>query len=671
MRKKLSHQIIVNLALLLIACRIVLMLTQVYNENDTFIIQRTEALKQTLAILVDSDLRKPLAAEELEQRLIIAYNANLFDFYKVEVPNIGADPDSNVGSKTLFQTTNITNLETQDLKPAVLYTSNDFTVLKNQLKHFSVTVGFHSSRLGQVWRAMNPDGIYLLIDIFLLVLIITMIVRFRLEVLGSISRILAKLTPRDLQNISHPSVEIRTIVNYLRSFIEQYSKSETQRDIYKRNMADGITRELFYSKKKPPYAIQAIVVRFDMNNYTRRALQENTGALTALLSRYFQRVKELRLRYGGLDYQFIGDEKVLFFKVEHDNQLEVQLLRAVAFLRDAFKIAQEMSDEMTLTFKAAVVPGNLTFYELDGSHYFTGSPLIESARYLTTIAEKDRSILSLPTSHCEKIKILSEPYHSEAVMLKGYEVPLDISYCDRFDYDFRIAKDPMLFLSDYGLVQIINVFLDLMDASKVEQFIFLYQKIRGVMAAEVSPSVINAYERLLSQGIEQFKSLEYDNKILSSVVALSWVFVPCGNENSRITEKIYSLVRHKDVRVASNALMASQRYEWNEDLIGKMLVSPSNRLRGDALLLLGRRGVDEKFFKAWKQLIENKDSLFVLSGLWASQEVFKFHSENNPTHLKSNPLVENMVALIRKLKNHTQKQVGQRADWALEAVAMS
>ncbi|MBK7959965.1 MAG: hypothetical protein IPK04_01290 [Bdellovibrionales bacterium] len=104
-------------------------------------------------------------------------------------------------------------------------------------------------------------------------------------------------------------------------------------------------------KKKPPYAIQAIVVRFDMNNYTRRALQENTGALTALLSRYFQRVKELRLRYGGLDYQFIGDEKVLFFKVEHDNQLEVQLLRAVAFLRDAFKIAQEMSDEMTLTLR--------------------------------------------------------------------------------------------------------------------------------------------------------------------------------------------------------------------------------------------------------------------------------------------------------------------------------
>ncbi|MBK7959967.1 MAG: hypothetical protein IPK04_01300 [Bdellovibrionales bacterium] len=136
MRKKLSHQIIVNLALLLIACRIVLMLTQVYNENDTFIIQRTEALKQTLAILVDSDLRKPLAAEELEQRLIIAYKANLFDFYKVEVPNIGADPDSNVGSKTLFQTANITNLETQDLKPAVLYTSNDFTVLKNQLNIF-------------------------------------------------------------------------------------------------------------------------------------------------------------------------------------------------------------------------------------------------------------------------------------------------------------------------------------------------------------------------------------------------------------------------------------------------------------------------------------------------------------------------------------------------------
>jgi hypothetical protein len=692
MRQKISYQIIINLALFLIATRIIIIGIQIYNVGDSYYLKKSEALKQTLAILVDSDKRSPLSGEELEQRLIIAYNANLFDFYKVEVPAApevpapeGAAGSSFAGSagglKTVYQTDNITSLETQDLKPAILYTSDDYTVLKNQLTRFSVTVGFNSSRSGQVIRAVKPYGVYLLIDFFLLTLIVTMIVRFRLEVLSSISKILSKLTPRDLQNISHPSTEIRTIVNYLRSFIEQYSKSETQRDVYKRNMADGITRELFLSKKKPPYVIQAIVVRFDMNNYTRRALQENTGALTSLLSQYFQRVKELRLRYGGLDYQFIGDEKVLFFKVENEAQFETQLLRAVAFLRDAFKIAQEMSDEIILTFKAALVPGNLTFYELDGSHYFTGTPLIESARYLTTIAEKDRSIMSMPTSQCERVKILTKPFFSEAVMLKGYEVPLDISYFDRFDYDFkvntfnvddfRVEKDPMLFLSDHGFVQIINVFFDLMDAGKMEQFIFLYQKIRGVVAVEVVPAVVNAYERLLTQGIEQFKSIEHENRILSSVVALSWVFIPCGFENSRIKEKLYSLVRHKDVRVASNALMASQRYEWNEDIIGKMLVSPSNRLRGDALLLLGRRGVDEKFFKAWKQLIENKDSLFVLSGLWASQEVFKFHSENNPTHLKSNPLVENMVDLISKLKKHAQKQVGQRADWALEAVTIS
>jgi uncharacterized protein YneF (UPF0154 family) len=538
-------------------------------------------------------------------------------------------------------------------------------------------------------QAIKSFGFLIVTDLLLLSLTGWLALRYRPAILSMISKILGSLTPRDLQNISQPSPEIRNVVNHLRSFVEQVSKTEGGHEIEKRSLPDSIGRELSRdvsrepsvkigqdpsgSRAQLPYSIQAIVIRYSFSDSTRKALFESRMDFSVETFQYFEKMKELRLRYGGLDYQFFGDEKVLFFKVENGDQIEEQLLRAVAFLRDAFNLGGFCLgvEKVPAIFKAAVEVGSLTFYEMGGNYYFCGNPLTDSSKNLVGIQGQSSSIFSLPTVHNEKIKLLCRPAQIGVDLPKGQEAVPGMSYFSKIDENFSPEKDPMHFLSDKGLCQALDVFSHFLDSDQSEKFMLVFQKIRGVRTEVVISDIVTRYENLLIQTIRKFKEVEVENKVLSCVISLSWVFVPTGAENGQIKEQLYNLVRHKDIRVASNALMASQRYEWNDEVITKMLSSPSNRLRGDALLLLGRRGVEERFYRAWKRSVESKDSLFVVSGLWASQEVFKFHLENNPGHIKANILIEKMMEIIGRLKKSSQKQIAQRACWAFDTLSVN
>jgi hypothetical protein len=168
-------------------------------------------------------------------------------------------------------------------------------------------------------------------------------------------------------------------------------------------------------------------------------------------------LKELRLRYGGLEYQFFGDENVLFFKVENGDQLEEQMLRAVAFLRDAFSIDNKLSPEVPRHFKAALVNGPLTLYEIAGNHYFFGSPLTESVKILAGITEQNRSIFALRTVNNEKVKRLCRPSPMSPGITMTQDSTAGFSCFDQFDQHFGPGKDPMHFLSDRGLGEILTV----------------------------------------------------------------------------------------------------------------------------------------------------------------------------------------------------------------------
>lgn len=687
--------------------RLVVNVTNTISDFGDYYKSKRQQLAVAAQLILDQEERLPKSYDDLYNYLEVSKVANLIDFYQIEQ-----------NGAVKFKTDNVGNLDV-GIPPSdqVMAASNVF-FLKLRLTNFDINFGFFGQNKYAYWIYFKRDYAFIFLDLALLVMVVILMVRYRLSILTAISGILSQVTPQDLKKLDHPSQEIHIIINFLRSFIEQLSKSESLRSLFGRNIADGILRELAPPGrvgmapapiKKPPYPIEAILVRFDMNNYTRRALQENTEQLTALLSRYFRKVKELRLRYGGLDYQFIGDEKVLFFKIEEGQTLQEQLLLAIAFLRDAFELAKKMSEQIPLTFKAAVVPGTLTFYELDESHYFTGTPLIESARYLTTISEKDRSILSLPADLSPQIEILSKPFHQESVILKGYENPLTISYFDSIRSHFMETSrtnpieasqskpmDPRLFLSDDGLCQILMELTDLIEADRgigstnlhgqadplnttrvtapttyAARFTEIFHRLRDVPIQEVEPEVAVAYERLLGRCVDIYGPIELQNKILANAISMSRIFVPRGSETAGIKEKLLKLVAHKDVRVSANALAASQRYEWNEKLVKDMLQSPSNRIRGDALALIGCREINETFFSAWKGVVESENANFILSGLWVGQEVLKFHLEKNPTHFKSNPLVENMIATIRRHLKSSRAEIVQRAQWALAASQQS
>lgn len=656
MRKRITFQLVVAIAVLVVLSRMAYNAFEAYHSFQSYYDDKEKSLRQAGELLITQDRDFPKEYEQIFLHLESNKIANLIDFYQIEDQG-----------QIKFKTQNVSNLD-PNIKPTeYVMRANGVSFIKLNLTKYQINLGFFRHNKTAYSYYLKEQGPSVLFDIVLLIVVIGIMVSFRLQILTTISRTLAQLTPKDLQTINHPSQEIRTIVNFLRAFIDQHFRSQEQKDIFRKNLADGILHELFTSRKKPPYAIQAVLVRFDMNNYTRVALQEKTETLTKILSVYFRKIKELRHRYGGLDYQFIGDEKVLYFKVTPENDQRTQILRSMAFIRDAFDLAKSMSSSVPLTFKAAIVPGELVFYELDESHYFTGKPLIESARYLSTISEKERSILSLPSNLKDQVAVLGVPSSLETIQLKGFDFPVEISYYDQIDNTYNAQKEPTLYLADSGLCQILKYLFVYVGTNNQEKFFEVFQKIRGVRTEEIGSEVRESFDKFFSTVIEKYKPQENDNRVLACSVALSWVFIPVGAESSILKDQLYLLIRHKDPRVASNALMASQRYEWNEGVIDKMLNSPSNRLRGDALVLLGRRGIDDKFFRYWKELIENNDPNFILSGLWAAQETFKFHRENNPTHLRSNPLVEDMTAKITKLKSHVKPQVVQRAEWALES----
>lgn len=695
MQRKLTYRFIVLFSLLLIALRLGLVGLEIQQNGRQTQLQSAESIKQLLLHLADLDKKGALTKEELVQSLTRYGERGNLEFFRIE-------KESSAGREILFESANNPFAQMQNVPPSVLHSDEIFTGMKAQLSHFVVTAGTSTPSFKQlVAKYTRAHGHYLLIDCVLLLLLLVLALRFRMEILRLIASTLEQLTPRDLQNVSHPTQEMRAIVKFLRTFIDQVTKAEIPEDQQRKILPDGIGRELFGARKPPPYQIQAVVLRFELSRETRKLLQEKPASAVLQISRFYQQLKELRQRYGGLDYQALGDEKVIYFRIENGDHLEEQLRKATAFVRDSFSAAAtRTANELSPFFvKVAMVPGTLMFYEIDGNHYFSGTPLQESRRLISTITDRDRSILCLPTVHNEKIKVLGKPLRSDSVSVKGLDSPMDVSYFDQFSNQFNsefntqfntqfsnqmksehnseinseIISDQNidLYLSDQGLIQIKETFMRLAQIEKVDQFLLLFQKIRNVRVEAVDPEVVTAYSQLLDFIVDKYRAKESDNKILSCAISLSWIFVPCGQETSRIKESFYNLVRHKDVRVASNALMASQRYEWNQEVIDKMLKSPSNRLRGDALVLLGRRGVDERFFIAWRQLVESRDQLFVLSGLWASQEVFKFHTENNPSHMKGNPLVENMIDMIKRIRSDSQKQIGQRAQWALEAVSQS
>lgn len=169
----------------------------------------------------------------------------------------------------------------------------------------------------------------------------------------------------------------------LKNAIDALESSQNQileeRYLLAKQVLPSLRAEIF-SGKKPPYDFHCVLVRLDINGYSKRFMSDDRSKFLLDLNDYFMRLSEIVSRYQGFVHEFIGDEVLFYFKYE--DVPSKAWLQAVAACRD---IEAMTNQSAPWTFKAVIAQGDLHFGPMVHGYSLSGDVLIRTVRILNSV----------------------------------------------------------------------------------------------------------------------------------------------------------------------------------------------------------------------------------------------------------------------------------------------
>lgn len=342
-------------------------------------------------ILTYSEISKNLAAsgkiDEIPKVLDSAIHLRQFDWYVVQVDGrtVYAYPDDAKGFP-------VYSIEREFIEPHV---SAKTTLLEPGV-YLTVGVNKHKGLYLQksIGRFISSNLQTLTVS---MILVFLTFIYYMKDILSLVSFL--KLSRKErvsrLSESSLPKTFEAQVLNQTISSLEQEQHQILEeRYLLAKQVLPSLRAELF-SGKKPPYEFDCVLVRLDVNGYSKLFLSNKRAEFLKELNQYFIRLTEIVSRYQGFVHEFIGDEVIFYFK--HDGKPDIAWLQAVATCRDLESMTNQTVE---WTFKAVIAEGRLHFGPMVHGYSLSGDVLITTVRMLKSleIQKNKNSILLAPTN---------------------------------------------------------------------------------------------------------------------------------------------------------------------------------------------------------------------------------------------------------------------------------
>ncbi len=436
------------------------------------------------------------------------------------------------------------------------------------------------------------------------------------------------------------------------------------------------------SGRKAPYNFECTLVRTDINGFSNifnSPLQEH---LIEHINAFFTEACECISRYGGLVYEFIGDEVIFYIKDEHPQILEpgnafsmTSVAKAAACVADLNTIAERYDEKCRaeknyrFTIKSALAHGSLRYGQLVNGHSLSGPPLIESVRILSNVHEKDVNVLYFDERHRTALEPWFGLEWTGEYELKGVNPrsqlhrlttrPPVTRWLERFFNHGELDKLAAigLYRSDHDLARIclhLRERCAQVSDDKTELLDRAVFQLRESLAPRGGPALAEALVDLIDAALQraQKQSTTWNWRLTASSVMLILRFIPPQLLTSRLLGLFEQLLASPDSRTVANSVEAFSRFDSNllDNILDPLQRDQRNRVAANAILRSALKGLDDEVEERLRAMLSSPDSGRQASGLWALGEIVYHYDRHEPVTLATRPellaLVEHALGLM-------------------------
>lgn len=447
-----------------------------------------------------------------------------------------------------------------------------------------------------------------------------------------------------------------------KSVLLQNDTLESERKIYTKALTTKMLEEIKEKKGKIPYSFDAVIVRVDLNYFTKMFFSSPNEKMIQLISHYSEMSFELLERYNGLLYQFVGDEVVVAFQ---DTASEDRYSLAISFIRDFFSEFSDFKFDMgdgvqrSFTIKASLANSKTTFYQLPFGYFYNGENLISSQRVLSMIDIKDHNVMSCLKADSVKINnFVDGAYEEKEVLLKNFPQASELQLFDKFKpIDYFYTKKSMqikYFRSDNAIIFFLQNILNSDQATQK----YLLEVLFLIKPHNLKSAVVDKWKHGIYELSSAISSKDTERiKFLSTFIALAKNLIPKDNWNYELTNALIAIPQNLDLRLNANIIEILGDKLSFEQLanywakLGATDLKGSYRPAGNLLLLRAFHKLDDKVVKDILAMLSSNDTLMQHTGVYVAIEVIKFYRKNNPAELEISNETQKIIAILNKFKS--------------------
>ncbi|MBO9666710.1 MAG: adenylate cyclase, partial [Bdellovibrio sp.] len=475
----------------------------------------------------------------------------------------------------------------------VLATENiAFRTIK--LMDYRLTVGVFQNKNKIIMQTAWDYKGMILRDLFMVTAFLSLIVWLFLKDILDLSKILSSRDRSKMTNVRSLSKEGATLLHAAQTYEATQKTLSYENKVYTETLTPAIVHEI-KSGRKAPYAFHTSMIRVDLNGFTQIFLDKKDEYVTDMMNTYFIRSREIIERYGGLIYQYVGDEIVFHIKEENNNSQAM----ALACLRAIFEIAQDIEDNLPagadhyFKVKGSFVAGRIRFVPQDSGYGLSGLPLIESARLLSQVDDKAKSSITFYNEASPQVSDLCVISETKSTMLKGFSTPAILCKVTEFTPIERLMGRHQLeyltyYRSDNDLIAIYK-FIEKSLAEKDETSFFrVFSTLKNLKVQQTSLAQVAAFENLLKVTHKLNAKKDISDKVLASVISLSANLIPHAFVESSLLNFLEKCLEHKDPRTQANAIIVLGDLAKDVTFLRQYIYASHNRVSADALLVTGK-----------------------------------------------------------------------------------
>ena len=438
------------------------------------------------------------------------------------------------------------------------------------------------------------------------------------------------------------------------------------------------------SGREPPYEFEAAVVRTGINGFSQLFESHPAEGFLASVDAFYRELSSIVARYGGVVHQFSGDEAIYYFKTD---AAAVSAAMALSAVRDVNAAAERLSAQtlnqsgFAFTVKSSVALGRLRYGALARSLSLAGTPLVEGARVLSFVPEKNENRIYFCGPVAEAAQLICDSFGIGSVALKGlpgertlHQYSGHKSLAGLLESSERADwSKARYFRADDHLEHILRSLRDGAELMAAEKFSGLVTIVRDCRCERLADGVRREYLALIEELREKARAKADGSRyavFLATCVIASRNLVPKAAYDREMQGLFKSLLRSEENRVVANVLDAFAWFDPDNDdiLFAHLLNHKNNRILANVLVKEAMRSLNKKVAKQLESMLESKNPYFIASGIWAVGEVAAHYYQTDKVYFSSHVHLRHLIDRGVKFTSSQNEMIARQAR-ALEAKA--